>query len=260
MSAVTESVGRANILGVGIDAVDLPMAIKRVEAWIDTRNPSYAIFRDAHGVMLCRHDARLRRIHKRAGLVGADGMPLVWLVRWQNYKSVRRVYGPDFMTEFCRSTSQKRYRHFFYGATLGTIERLVARLREQVPDLQLAGALAPPFGTLTGKDDAAVVAAINAARPDIVWVGLSTPKQEYWVAEHRGRLTAPALMAVGAAFDFNSGEKPQAPRWMRKSGLEWAFRLCSEPKRLARRYAAHIPAFVFLAVLQAVGLKKFRTG
>lgn len=258
--SVNKSFKRANILGVGVDALNLPTAIKRVEGWIDGKKPSYAIFRDAHGIMLCQQDQQLRRIHRNAGLVGPDGMPLVWLARWQNYRDVSRVYGPDFMLEFCQTTSRKRYRHFFYGSTSETIERLVLRLRERVPDLQIAGSLAPLFRELTEDEDTAIVNAINAARPDIVWVGLSTPKQEYWVAEHRDRLMAPALMAVGAAFDFNSGKKPQAPAWMRNNGLEWAFRLCTEPRRLSRRYVRHMPAFIALAVMQAAGLKHFDVG
>jgi N-acetylglucosaminyldiphosphoundecaprenol N-acetyl-beta-D-mannosaminyltransferase len=257
MAMVRDQRRRANILGVGIDAIDLDAAVARVENWIVSGNSSYAVFRDVHGVMLCQRDERLRCIHNNSGMVGADGIPLAWLMRRKFGAGVGRVYGPDFMLAFCRQTAGKRYRHYFYGAIPSTIEKLVQRMSEIAPSLTVAGTMSPPFRDLTDEEDAAVVETINAARPDIVWVGLSTPKQEYWMANHLGRLSASALMGVGAAFDFISGQKPQAPLWMQRSGLEWSFRLGTEPRRLAKRYLRNVPAFLVLAAAQAVGWKRY---
>lgn len=252
--------GRINILGVGVDAVNLECAVKRVEDWISQGKASYAIFRDVHGIMLCQQDQRLKRIHHEAGLVAPDGMPLVWLARSQAGTGVGRVYGPDFMLNFCQTTAKKGYRHYFYGASPTTVELLVRRLQNIAPDLQIAGAMSPPFRDLAEWEDAAIVETINAARPDIVWVGLSTPKQEYWMANNIGRLTAKALMGVGAAFDFNSGQKSQAPLWLRQSGFEWLFRMATEPRRLGKRYMRHVPRFIILATAQAIGWKHFDIG
>jgi N-acetylglucosaminyldiphosphoundecaprenol N-acetyl-beta-D-mannosaminyltransferase len=138
------------------------------------------------------------------------------------------------------------YKQFYYGGGEGVADKLRQALVASYPGLKVVGTLCPPFRQLTDDEDAAVVAAINAARPDIVWVGLSTPKQELWMASHLGRIEAPVMIGVGAAFDFLAGLKPQAPLWMQRSGLEWLFRLCSEPRRLWRRYAKIVPGFLFL--------------
>jgi N-acetylglucosaminyldiphosphoundecaprenol N-acetyl-beta-D-mannosaminyltransferase len=251
--------GRVDILGVGIDAVDLGGAVARVRGWIDQRHLGYAIFCGVHGVVLCQDDSRLKRAHLDAGLVGPDGMPLVWLCRGRGRRA-ERIYGPDFMLAFCRQTAVLGYRHYFYGATPDTLDRLVRRLQTEAPDLTVAGRMSPPFRDLDPAEEAQIVAEINAAGADVIWIGLSTPKQELWMARHRGRLTAPALLGVGAAFDFNAGVKAQAPRWMRSAGLEWAFRACSEPRRLGARYAYIIPRFAGLLALQALGLVRLGRG
>jgi N-acetylglucosaminyldiphosphoundecaprenol N-acetyl-beta-D-mannosaminyltransferase len=248
---------RVNILGVGIDPLNLTAAVARVEGWISARTASFAIFRDVHGIMLCQDDPALMTAHGRAGLVGGDGMPLVWLARLQRGARVGRVYGPDFTRAFVSATAGKGYRHYFYGATPEVIEMLTAQLRKLDPGLVVAGVNSPPFRPLTPAEDAAVVAEINQALPDVVWVGLSTPKQELWMTSMLGRLTAPAMLGVGAAFDFVAGTKPQAPAWIRHSGFEWLFRLATEPKRLGGRYARHLPRFVVMALAQTLGLKRF---
>ena len=177
-------------------------------------------------------DDEMRRIHEGAGLVTPDGMPLVWMAHLLGHSRVERVYGPDLLLACCEMSTRRGYRHFFYGGAPGVGERLAARLEARFPGLSVAGLYSPPFRPLTPEEDAALVDRIDAARPDIVWVGLSTPKQERWMAAHVGRLQAPVLVGVGAAFDFHAGVKRQAPRWMRRSGLEWSFRLMTEPRRL----------------------------
>jgi N-acetylglucosaminyldiphosphoundecaprenol N-acetyl-beta-D-mannosaminyltransferase len=242
------------VLGVNLDALNLPDAVALVESWIAEKRRSFAIFRDVHGVMLCQRDEKLRAAHLAAGMVATDGMPLVWLARRAFGPKIGRVYGPDFMELFCRSTAVKGYRHYFYGSRPETVKRLVDVLCAMAPGMVVAGTLSPPFRQLSPEERQTIVRTINEARPDVVWVGLSTPKQELWMMDQLGKIEAPAMLGVGAAFDFLSGTKPQAPRWMRQSGLEWAFRLATEPGRLAKRYFVNLPAFIIAIFAQRLGL------
>jgi N-acetylglucosaminyldiphosphoundecaprenol N-acetyl-beta-D-mannosaminyltransferase len=245
-----------NILGVDVDASNLTEAVVRVEQWIAERRRSFIIFRDVHGLMRCQNDVSFRAAHAASHFVATDGMPLVWMARRAHGPTIGRVYGPDFMKLFLEITGGK-YRHYFFGSTPETIEKLVASIRLNVPDLVVAGIYSPPFRPLSDAEDAEIVRTINEARPDVVWVGLGTPKQELWMHAHRGRLEAPALMGVGAAFDFLAGTKPQAPRWVRQNGLEWVFRLATEPRRLTGRYFTYLPAFV-VAILGEVLRKRLK--
>jgi N-acetylglucosaminyldiphosphoundecaprenol N-acetyl-beta-D-mannosaminyltransferase len=251
------TIPRVNILGVGVSAITMAMALRTIEEWITQRVPHYVCVTSVHGVMESQRDANLRQIHNRAGMVTPDGMPLVWLSRLMGFRRVERVYGPDLMLAVCERSTEWGHRHFFYGGGPGVAERLADRLQVRFPGLKLAGTYSPPFRPLTPEEDRAVVERINAALPDIVWVGLSTPKQERWMASHMGRLQAPVLIGVGAAFDFHAGLKQQAPRWVQRSGLEWLFRLVMEPRRLWRRYLINNPGFLMLILLQALGKESY---
>jgi N-acetylglucosaminyldiphosphoundecaprenol N-acetyl-beta-D-mannosaminyltransferase len=209
-----------------------------------------------HGVMECQSDPDLRQIHNAAGMVTPDGMPLVWLSKLMGQRHVERVYGPDLMLAVCQQTANMGYRHYLYGSSDAVLTQLEANLRQRIPNLQVVGAYSPPFRALTDEEDRALVARINAAAPDIVWVGLSTPKQEKWMAAHVDKLDA-VLVGVGAAFDFHAGTKPQSPRWMQRSGLEWCFRLLTEPRRLWKRYLYNNPRFVLAVLLQLSGLRRY---
>jgi len=169
---------------------------------------------------------------------------MVWAGRWAGASGMRRVYGPDLMLALAERAAERGWRSFFYGGRPGVADRLVASLAGRFPGFLAVGAYAPPFRALTAEEDAAISERINAAAPDLVWVGLSTPKQERWMASHVGRLDAPVLLGVGAAFDINAGTLPQAPRWMQASGLEWLYRLVREPRRLWRRYVSIVPGFM----------------
>lgn len=247
-----------NVLGVGICAINMEMALDTIGRWISDRSRNYVTITGVHGVMESQFDEELRRIHNEAGMVTPDGMPMVWLGRKNGFASMDRVYGPDLMLGVCEVSQSRGYRHFFYGGNDGVPELLRDKLVEKYAGLQVVGTYSPPFRALTDVEQAAVVDMINDANPDIVWVGLSTPKQERWMAAHVGRLKAPVLLGVGAAFDFHAGLKKQAPRWMQRSGLEWFFRLISEPRRLWRRYLKNNSLFLFLIALQAMGLKRYR--
>ncbi|KQT88576.1 glycosyl transferase [Aurantimonas sp. Leaf443] len=234
---------RFDVLGVKVGAIDLQGAVERIERAIDTRTPIYVCITGVHGVVECQGDEALLRIHNEAGLVTPDGMPLVWIARLRGLKGVSRVYGPDLMRALTARAPARGDVHFYYGGGEGLAARLKARLTGETPGLNVCGTLTPPFRALTEAEDRAVVEAINRARPDILFVGLSTPKQERWMHAHRSLLDVPVMIGVGAAFDFLAGEKKQAPRWMQASGLEWLFRACSEPRRLGRRYLRIIPVF-----------------
>jgi N-acetylglucosaminyldiphosphoundecaprenol N-acetyl-beta-D-mannosaminyltransferase len=241
---------RVNILGVGVSAINMEMALRAIDDWVCRREPHYVCVSGVHGLMESRHDEALRHIHNAAGLVTPDGMPLVWLSHLLGYRHVERVYGPDLLLAICARSIERGYRHFFYGGAPGVAEKLAVRLAAQFPGVNIVGHHAPPFRPLTLEEDGIVAESINAAQPDIIWVGLSTPKQERWMAAQRAKLHAPVLIGVGAAFDFHAGVKKQAPRWMQRHGLEWFFRLLAEPRRLWRRYLINNPSFLWLVLLQ----------
>src|SRR5713226_1347696 len=223
---------RYGVLGVWVDAVDQRRAQDVIEDWIARAEPGYVCVSNVHSVMEARRDESLRAVLNAA--VPA-GMPLVWVGRLRGCRDVGRVYGPDLTLQLCERAARRGYRCFFYGGGPGVAERLAEALSRRFPGLRVVGAEAPPFRPLTTEEDEEAVRRINAASPDVVFVGLGCPKQERWMAEHRARLRAPVLLGVGAAFDFHTGRVPQAPRWMMGSGLEWLFRLWQEPRRLWRR-------------------------
>lgn len=249
--------GWVNVLGVRVSAVNLKTATARIDAAIAEGKKEYVCVRDAHGVIRCQSDAELRKIHNRAFLVTPDGMPLVWALKRAGHAVSDRVYGPDLMLSLFEAGEHRGWRHFLYGATDKTLERLRARLLEKFPDAQISGAYAPPFRELGAQEEAGIAERINRSGADIVWVGLGSPKQELWMAHMRGRLDASMLIGVGAAFDFHAGLKRQAPKVIQRSGLEWAFRLLCEPRRLWRRYALVVPGFLLLSALQRLGLRRF---
>lgn len=239
-----------DVLGVPVSAITMSHAVETIRRWIADRTPHYVCVTGVHGVMESVRDESLRAIHEGAGLVTPDGMPLVWLAHHAGFPRVERVYGPDLMLAVCEASTRHGWRHFFYGGGSGVADQLTSRLRSRFAALDVVGVYSPPFRPMTPEEDDELVHRINATRPDIVWVGLSTPKQERWMAAHVGRLSAPVLVGVGAAFDFHAGLKRQAPRWMQRSGLEWSFRLITEPRRLGPRYLVNNPLFIWRITLQ----------
>jgi len=246
---------RLNILGVGVSQLNIPAAVRVIDGWITRGERRYVCVCNTFNIMECQRLPDLREIYRRADMVTPDGMPLVWLSRLAGNRDVGRVYGPDLMAALFAQTPG--YRHFLYGGTEAHNQALIAAAAANYPSATFTGQIAPPFGALSEADDAAYVAQINASGAQIVWVGLGSTKQERWMAEHRDRLDAPVIIGVGAAFDFLSGAKRQAPRWMQRNGLEWLFRLASEPRRLWRRYLINAPLFVLLVSLQALRLRRY---
>jgi N-acetylglucosaminyldiphosphoundecaprenol N-acetyl-beta-D-mannosaminyltransferase len=202
--------------------------------------------------MVAEEDDETRNAVEGA-LAVPDGQPLVWAMRALGHPQASRVYGPDLMLAVFDAARRRHRRHFLYGSTPETLAKLEANLGARFPGTEIVGSYSPPFRPLEPAEEAEIARRINASGADIVWVGLSTPRQERWMAAMRPRLDAPVLIGVGAAFDFHAGLKRQAPRAIQRSGLEWAFRLATEPTRLWRRYASIVPAFLVLAGAQALG-------
>jgi N-acetylglucosaminyldiphosphoundecaprenol N-acetyl-beta-D-mannosaminyltransferase len=254
-SATTGS-ARFPVLGIDVDAVQIPETIAILQRWIASRaRCHYVAVTGMHGISEAVSDPEFRAALKSASLVVCDGMPLVWLGRLHGHALRRRVYGPELMETFCRVTGSD-FRHFFYGGAPGVPEHLAEVMQER-HGIQVVGTYSPPFRPLMPDEDQEVMDMIATARPDVLWIGLSTPKQERWMYEHRDKLNVPAVLGVGAAFDLNTGRLVQAPSWMRENGLEWLFRLCAEPRRLWRRYLIRGPIFVWNVGLELLNARKF---
>ena len=247
---------RVNVLGVQVSVLNMDLALATIDSWIQSREPHYVAVTPAHVVMDGYRDPGLRGILNGSGMTAPDGMSLVWLLGLLGHRHVRRVYGPDLMLAMCARSIEGGYRHFLYGGAPGVAEALATSLLARFPGLVVVGTHSPPLHELTIQEDETAIAAINAANPDMLWVGISSPKQERWMASHLGKVSAPVLIGVGAAFDFLSGMKPQAPRWMQRTGLEWLFRLATEPRRLWPRYRQY-PLFVVLVLAQMLGLRRY---
>lgn len=235
---------RVDVLGVHISAVDPDSALDRITEWVETGAREYVCVTGVQGVMESQSDEQLRQIHNGSGLTVPDGMPMVWCAHRAGMPDVERVYGPDLMLAVLARAAERGWTSFFYGGADTVADALSAAMVERFPGLQVAGTYTPPFRPLTDDETEDVVRIIDAADPDFVWVGLSTPKQERWMAAVRSRLDARVLLGVGAAFDFHTGRVRQAPGWVQRHGLEWMFRLLVEPRRLWRRYLRNNPRFV----------------
>lgn len=254
---ITDMEQQINILGMRIAAVSMDEATRELERLILARRGGYVCVSNVHTVMESQFDPQFKRINNHADLSVPDGMPLIWAARALGVPLKERVYGPDFMLNFLKYSEPKGYRHFFYGGTPRILDRLKQNFEKRFSKIRIAGAIAPPFRALTPEEDADHVRQINAAHPDVVWLGLGTPKQHYWMAGHRDRIHA-VQIGVGAAFDFHSGAVRQAPKWMQLRGLEWFYRLTQEPRRLWKRYLIYNPLFLMYFGLQWAGWKRFR--
>lgn len=246
-----------NVLGLRVAALTRQGAVDRILADVQADRKGYVCVSGVHGVIECRDDPQLAQIHNRASMMVPDGMPLVWALRQGGFGWAERIYGPDLMTSVMQASQGTGISHFLYGTTPAVLDRLRQNLQRRYPDIRIAGTYAPPFRPLHADEEDQIARAIDASGAGIVWVGLSTPKQERWMDRMRGKLQAPMLIGVGAAFDFHAGGKRQAPPLLQRSGLEWLFRLATEPKRLWRRYARIVPAYLALRTLQRTGLRRF---
>jgi exopolysaccharide biosynthesis WecB/TagA/CpsF family protein len=259
--AQSDSGSSFEVLGVQVRAVQTQDVVARTEKWIRSRSRCHTIAPTSmHGIVEAQHNPSFKEILNSTDAVVPDGMPLVWLGRRKGHHLPRRVYGPDLVLEFCEKTAARGYRHFFYGGEPGVPERLAEALKHRFPTIEVCGTFSPPFRPLDPEEDKEIVSMISRAAPDVLWVGLGTPKQERWMHEHRDQLDVPVMVSVGAAFDILSGRRSQAPRWMREHGLEWLFRLLQEPRRLWRRYLIYGAEFIAYLAANRLRLKDFRPG
>jgi len=237
---------KTSILGVTISAVTMEETLHLIEQCILEKRRCYICLCTAHLLVLCHQDERLKSIVNAAGIAVADGMPLVYLLRRKGFKRVERIYGPDLLSQWCAYAEKKGYSQFLYGGQMGIPEALRHKLKNRFPALNDKGAYTHVPACLPEAKEKEVVEMINAAGADVVWVGWGSPLQERWMGQNRQAINAPVLIGVGAAFDFISGSKKQAPTWMRNRSLEWLFRLICEPRRLWKRYLIGNLYFVYL--------------
>lgn len=241
-----------SVIGAPIDSLSWDAALTRLSGWAAARESRYVCICNVHSVVTARQDPAFADVVREADMATPDGAPVAWLMRRLGMASQERINGPDLMWRYCAQAAQRGESIYLYGGRQQTLDILQRRLMEAFPGLRIAGTHSPPYRPLTVAEDEAVVEAINASGAGTVWVSLGCPKQEKWMAEHRGRINA-VMVGVGAAFDYHAGTIPRAPLWIQRNGLEWLHRLCSEPRRLWKRYLVTNTLFVFYAGMQLLG-------
>jgi N-acetylglucosaminyldiphosphoundecaprenol N-acetyl-beta-D-mannosaminyltransferase len=233
------------LLGIPLALIDYDQTMDWIDAMVAQRRRGYVCVAAVHTVMVCQEDPALRQAVLSSSLTVPDGQPLVWAMNMLGHELSSRVYGPELMARYCERAARTGTRMFLYGGrNQGALVQLALNLRQRYPGIRIVGGYAPPFRDLRDEERATVAEEINRSGADVVWVGIGVPKQEKWMAQMRDSLDAPVLIGVGAAFDFHAGLVPQAPNRVQGLGLEWAYRLAHEPRRLWRRYARYNPRFV----------------
>ncbi|MBB6145199.1 N-acetylglucosaminyldiphosphoundecaprenol N-acetyl-beta-D-mannosaminyltransferase [Silvibacterium bohemicum] len=248
---------RANILGVGVSAISMDDAVRHSDTLLQNGSQGYICVTGVHGIMEAQSDHVFKDILNGSFLTTPDGMPTVWLGHLQGFKGMTRVYGPDYMLELCKLSVERGYKHFLYGGKPGVAEDLKRTLVERFPGLQIVGTYTPPFRPLNADEEADLSLQLERSQADVLWCGLSTPKQERFMAQYCGKLPVKLMVGVGAAFDINSGHLKDAPAWMKKAGLQWLYRMIEEPQRLAGRYLKNNPRFMWLTCLQLCGFRRY---
>jgi N-acetylglucosaminyldiphosphoundecaprenol N-acetyl-beta-D-mannosaminyltransferase len=234
-----------DVVGIPLGLIDYDGALDWIGSMVQARQRGYVCVCNVHAVMASAEDPELRAALMSSSLNVPDGQPLVWALNLLGHSLKDRVYGPELMARYCARAVESGQRMYLYGGrNQGALVQLALNLRQRYPGVRIVGGYSPPHRPLSAEERAAVVKEINGSRADVVWVGIGVPKQEKWMAEMRSDLDAPVLAGVGAAFDFHAGLVPQAPNWRQESGLEWAYRLAHEPRRLWRRYLRYNPRFV----------------
>jgi N-acetylglucosaminyldiphosphoundecaprenol N-acetyl-beta-D-mannosaminyltransferase len=247
----------ANVLGVNVSAIDLNKAVDMADQWIATQHHGYICVTGVHGVMEAQSDTEFRQILNHAFINAPDGMPMSWVGRLQGFNKMDRVFGPDFMASLCELSLKRHYRHFLYGGESGVAELLKERLESRFSGLQIVGTYTPPFRSLTAEEERELFTQLQESKPHILWIGLSTPKQERFMARYIDRFQVPLLVGVGAAFDYHTGRVSDCSDWIKRAGLQWLHRLLQNPRRLWKRYLRNNPAFVWKITLQTLKLKQY---
>ena len=233
------------VLSTPIHPLHLKQAREILLERVSSKQKTSCIFRDVHGVVRCQDDPAFLEAHQKATLVCPDGMPLVWIARRRGHQEAGRVYGPDMMREMMSATTDGTISHFLYGGKPGVADQLKQTLEEQYPGVNIVGTYCPPFGPLGEEEEAQLTSVLRELQPDLFWVGLSTPKQEFFMQQYLSDLDTTVMLGVGAAFDYLSGAVSEPPVWIQRSGFQWLYRICSEPRRLFGRYLKTIPRFLY---------------
>jgi N-acetylglucosaminyldiphosphoundecaprenol N-acetyl-beta-D-mannosaminyltransferase len=247
----------ANVLGIGVHAVDMQGAVARISLAIDHDRKGYVCLAGVHGIMEACRNPDLQSILANAYLVAPDGMPTVWMGHLQGLSTMQRVFGPDLMLEVIGRKELSHYRHFFYGGEPGVAERLRDAMLRRFPWASIVGTHTPPFRPMTHEEESDLTAQVHRLKPDIIWVGLSTPKQDRFMFRYLPMLDTKLMVGVGAAFLFHTGAIQDSPAWVKRAGLQWFHRLLQEPSRLWRRYLFNVPLFLFQAGLQTAHLRNY---
>ena len=251
-----KKVNSFDILGVKISAINIDDAARFIDATINQKEKAYISVCPVSTIMECQKNPQALESVNSASLVTPDGMPVVWLGKVKKNRNVKRVYGPDLMLKVCEISQKKGYRNYFYGSTNSVLEKLTGNLKQKFPDLIISGVFSPPFGVMSAEEDEKNIQMINDSNSDILCVGLGSPKQDLWMHKHKDKINVPVMIGVGAAFDFISGTKKQAPKFVQRIGFEWLFRLICEPKRLWKRYVAGNTQFLYLITKELI-IEKF---
>jgi len=250
-----------DIYGMRVDMIQIPEVIGAIEGWIRNKSlGNYIVIANANDAVISRSNSKVKEAVNESSLSVPDGFSLILLARLRGYPLTHRVYGSDLMNDFLEVSQVKGYSHFFYGSTEDTLNKLNLKLKNKFSNLKIAGFYSPPFGSMTEEEKEEIIEKINRTSPDVLWVGLGCPKQQLWMHEHKHKLKVPVMVGVGAAFDFLAETKPQAPSWMRDNGLEWLFRLVTEPRRLWKRYLVGNTLFLAFFLRELIRVKIFKRG
>jgi N-acetylglucosaminyldiphosphoundecaprenol N-acetyl-beta-D-mannosaminyltransferase len=247
-----------DILGVKVSAINLKSGVDLAMEWIEAGKPGYVCVTGVHGLVEAQRNPEFRRILNGSVINTPDGMPLTWIGRLEGFQQMNRVFGPDFMNALCAQAAERGYRNFFYGGQPGVVDHLCRVLKTRFPLLEVVGSYTPPFRKLNAKEERDLVDQVSHSKPDILWVGLSTPKQEEFMAQFVGQLRVPLLIGVGAAFDFHTGRIRDASNWVKRAGLQWLHRFMQEPRRLWKRYLVNNTIFLWLMLWHYCVLKQHK--
>ena len=237
---------RVDVLGVKVSAINFPQSVALADEAIRSGKSGYICVTGVHGVMEAQRDSEFMQILNSAYINTPDGMPMSWVGWASGFPTMDRVYGPDFMLAMCELSAKRGYRNFLLGGKPGVAQELKSSLKTRFPGLNVVGTYTPPFRQLTSKEETLLFRYVHDVKPDIIWVGLSTPKQERFMSRYAAYLGVPLMVGVGAAFDIHTGQAHDAPNWMKRSGLQWLHRLVQEPRRLGPRYLQNNPRFLYL--------------
>ncbi|MGA3071931.1 MAG: WecB/TagA/CpsF family glycosyltransferase [Terracidiphilus sp.] len=247
----------AMVLGIPVEPLDMESAVARVAEQLELRRKGYVCMVCVHGIMEAQRDPGFAQVYAGAALLVPDGAPTVWVGRWQGFSTMQRVAGPDLMLEIFRRKEFSHRTHFLYGGKEGVAEELREGLTQRFPWAQIIGTYTPPFRDLTIQEEESLAARIRELKPDMMWVGIGTPKQDRFMMRFLPLLDSTLMFGVGAAFDFHTGRIKDSPQWVKRAGLQWLHRLIQEPRRLFWRYLLDNPAFVWRITKQLAGLRTY---